>query len=50
MINKHGNAHYLQARFPATTMTLRVTFTETNRVIGQFNLERAKTPEMHRCY
>ncbi|MEO6050787.1 MAG: hypothetical protein ABIP78_05570 [Pyrinomonadaceae bacterium] len=31
-------------------MTLKVTLTETNEVIGEFTLERGKTPRMTRCY
>lgn len=47
-----------QARQPAryegkisgNIMTLKVTLTETKEVIGEFSLERGKTPRMTRCY
>lgn len=39
-----------QGRISGNTMTLKVTLTETDEVIGKFSLERGKTPRMHRCY
>ena len=39
-----------EGRISGNTMTLKVTLTETKEVIGDFTLERGKTPRMTRCY
>ncbi|MDQ3089090.1 MAG: hypothetical protein M3Q78_10915 [Acidobacteriota bacterium] len=39
-----------QGRISGDKMTLKVTLSETGEVIGNFTLERGKTPRMHRCY
>lgn len=39
-----------EGKISGDTMTLKVTLTETKEVIGEFTLERGKTPRMTRCY
>lgn len=39
-----------QGRISGDKMTLKVTLSETGEVIGNFTLERGKTPRIHRCY
>lgn len=39
-----------EGKISGGTMTLKVTLTETLEVIGEFTLERGKTPRMTRCY
>ena len=43
------SAHY-EGNIAGDTITLKVTLTETNKVIGEFKLERGKVPKMTRCY
>ena len=60
VLRKHGpiNIDDKKTRQPATyagkisgnNMMLTVTLTETNKVIGEFTLERGKILEMTRCY
>ena len=45
---KREAAHY-KGHISGNTMSLKVTLTETNSVIGEFTLERGKTGRMHRC-
>ncbi len=39
-----------QGRISGDKMTLKVTLSKTGEVIGEFILQRGKTPRMHRCY
>ncbi len=42
-------AHY-EGKISGDTMLLKVTLTETRKVIGEFTLKRGEIPEMTRCY
>lgn len=39
-----------EGKISGDTMTLKVTLTETKEVVGEYTLERGKTPRMTRCY
>lgn len=39
-----------EGRISGDKMTLKVTLTENGELIGNYTLERGKTPRMHRCY
>lgn len=41
---------FYEGKISGNTMTLKVTLIETKEVIGEFILERGKTPRMTRCY
>jgi hypothetical protein len=42
-------AHY-EGKISGDTMTLKVSFTGSSKVIGEFTLVRGRTPRMTRCY
>ena len=39
-----------EGKISGDTMTLRITFTESKEVIGEYTLQHGKTPKLTRCY